>query len=57
MLNQRLVLAQRPLETTDKPIDLVAKLSGFSTTVLLRRSFIRAFDSKPSTYRREFCGR
>lgn len=56
LLNQRLALAQRMLEMTDKPIELVAETSGFASPAVFRRSFGQAFGIKPSLYRREFRG-
>lgn len=56
LLNQRLALAQRMLEMTDKPIEVVAEKSGFATPSLFRRCFGQAFGIKPSVYRREFRG-
>jgi transcriptional regulator GlxA family with amidase domain len=56
LLNQRLALAQRLLEVTDKPIELVSETAGFASPVLFRRSFGQAFGIKPSSYRREFRG-
>lgn len=56
LLNQRLALAQRLLEMTDKPIELVAESAGFASPALFRRCFVQAFGIKPSVYRREFCG-
>lgn len=56
LLNQRLALAQRLLEMTDKPIELVAETAGFTSPTLFRRSFGQAFGIKPSAYRREFRG-
>lgn len=56
LLNQRLALAQRLLEMTDKPIELVAETAGFASPALFRRSFGQAFGIKPSVYRREFRG-
>jgi transcriptional regulator GlxA family with amidase domain len=56
LLNQRLALAQRMLETTDKPIEIVAETAGFASPALFRRCFGQAFGIKPSVYRREFRG-
>lgn len=56
LLNQRLALAQRMLEMTDKPIEMVAETSGFASPAIFRRSFGQAFGVKPSVYRREFRG-
>lgn len=56
LLNQRLALAQRMLEMTDKPIERIAETAGFASPALFRRSFGQAFGVKPSVYRREFRG-
>lgn len=56
LLNQRLALAQRMLETTDKPIGMVAETAGFASPAIFRRYFGQAFGVKPSIYRREFRG-
>jgi transcriptional regulator GlxA family with amidase domain len=56
LLNQRLALAQRMLEMTDKPIEIVAESAGFASPALFRRCFGQAFGIKPSVYRREFYG-
>jgi len=56
LLNQRLALAQRMLETTDKQIDIIAEASGFASPALFRRCFGQAFGVKPSVYRRTFRG-
>jgi len=56
LLNQRLALAQRMLEMTDKPIELVSETAGFASPALFRRCFGQAFGIKPSVYRREFRG-
>jgi transcriptional regulator GlxA family with amidase domain len=56
LLNQRLTLAQRMLEMTDKPIEIVAETAGFASPALFRRCFGQAFGVKPSVYRREFYG-
>lgn len=54
--NQRLVLAQKLLETTDSPIDLIAERAGFGTSASLRQHFNHTFKISPSNYRREFRG-
>lgn len=54
LLNQRLALAQRFLETTDHAIDRVAQASGFSSDVSLRRHFHQQLSTTPAKYRREF---
>jgi transcriptional regulator GlxA family with amidase domain len=56
LIEQRLALAQRLLETTDRPIDRVAEASGFGSGVSLRQHFAAAFDVSPSAWRREFRG-
>jgi len=57
LLRQRIQHAQRLLETTDLPIDLVAGASGFSTAANLRKHFSRAVLTSPQAYRRTFAGR
>jgi transcriptional regulator GlxA family with amidase domain len=56
LLNQRLALAQRMLETSSKPIERVAETAGFASPAIFRRYFGQAFGIKPSVYRREFRG-
>lgn len=54
LLNQRLVLAQRLLETTDRSIDSVAADAGLGTAASLRQHFSATFNISPSAYRRQF---
>lgn len=54
LLGQRLAFAQRLLETTDQPIEIVAGEAGFGSAVSLRQHFSLAFRTSPSLYRREF---
>ena len=54
LLSHRLSAAQRLLETTDKPIERIADLVGFGSTVSLRRHFVAAFSISPSAYRKQF---
>jgi AraC family transcriptional regulator, transcriptional activator FtrA len=54
LVRQRVLLAQRLLETTDTPVDLVASRSGFGTTTNLRYHFQRVVRTGPSAYRRTF---
>ncbi len=54
LLGQRLAFAQRLLETTDQPIEVVAGDAGFGSAVSLRQHFSTAFHTSPSVYRREF---
>jgi transcriptional regulator GlxA family with amidase domain len=56
LLGQRLALAQRMLETTDRPIDLVAAAAGFGSALSMRQHFHATLHTSPSTYRREFRG-
>jgi AraC family transcriptional activator FtrA len=57
LLRQRVQLAQRLLETSDLPIDQVARASGFSTATNLRKHFGRIVRTSPQAYRRAFAGR
>ncbi|RIX79838.1 GlxA family transcriptional regulator [Acidovorax cavernicola] len=52
--NQRLALAQRLLETTDRSVERVAADAGFGSAVLLRKHFAAAFKVSPTVYRRQF---
>lgn len=56
LINQRLALAQRLLETTAKPVDQIAQESGFGSEVTLRQQFARLLKTTPSRYRKEFRG-
>ena len=56
LLNQRLALAQRMLDMTDSPIELVSETAGFASPAIFRRYFGQAFGVKPTVYRREFRG-
>jgi transcriptional regulator GlxA family with amidase domain len=54
LLSQRLVLAQQLLETTDKPVDVIAEQAGFGSAVSLRQHFSHTFKVSPSSYRKGF---
>nr|WP_295775059.1 helix-turn-helix domain-containing protein [Rhodoferax sp.] len=54
LLNQRLALAQRLLETTDRSIDAVAADAGLGTAASMRQHFAATFNTSPSAYRRQF---
>jgi transcriptional regulator GlxA family with amidase domain len=54
---QRIARAQRLLESTDLPIELVAAQSGFGSALSMRLRFAESLDTTPSAYRREFRGR
>jgi len=51
---QRLIAAQRLLETTSDSIDEVAEAAGFDTSETLRHHFRRAFGTTPTAYRARF---
>jgi AraC family transcriptional activator FtrA len=57
LADQRLALAQRLLEQTDKPMDMVAFEAGFGSATSLRQHFAARLGTSPMHYRREFSGR
>ncbi len=57
LLRQRLQLAQRLLETSDIPVDLIAQQTGFVTGANLRKHFGRHVRTTPQAYRRTFRSR
>ena len=54
LTQQRLALAQRALETTDRPVETIAHDTGFGSAVSLRQHFRAAFMTSPADYRRTF---
>jgi transcriptional regulator GlxA family with amidase domain len=54
LVHQRVLHAQRLLETTDLTIDVVAREVGFGTAVSLRPHFRRIVGVSPLAYRAEF---
>jgi AraC family transcriptional regulator, transcriptional activator FtrA len=54
VLRQRVLHAQRLLETTDLPVDRVAERCGFGTGTALRLHFRRMVGTTPTAYRRTF---
>lgn len=54
LITQRVLLAQRLLETTDESIERVAELCGFAGAAGLRQHFERRVRSSPQAYRRTF---
>jgi transcriptional regulator GlxA family with amidase domain len=54
LLNQRLIHAQRLLETGDTSIEHVAHASGFGTALSLRQHFKLVLRTSPSDYRKRF---
>ncbi len=56
LLQQRVSLARRLLESTDSPIERVAAESGFGTAASLRQHLHAAIGVPPLTYRRTYRG-
>jgi AraC family transcriptional activator FtrA len=54
IVQERVRLAQRLLETTDLPVDAIAGKSGFGTADNLRKHFGRILQTTPQSYRRAF---
>src|SRR5262249_7039142 len=54
VLQQRIVMAQRLLETTADPIERIAARCGFHSAVTLRSHFLHALHTSPQSYRRAF---
>ena len=54
LLHQRVIAAQRLLETTEHPIDLVAQRTGLGSAANLRLHFGRIVGTTPMAYRRTF---
>ena len=54
LLRQRVLHAQRLLETTDLSVDRVAERCGFGTATALRVHFRRMVGTTPMAYRRTF---
>ena len=51
---ERLRLARRLLETSDDPIERVARNAGYDTPVAMRAQFARRLRTSPRAYRRTF---
>lgn len=51
---QRLLLAERLLEESDAPIEVVASRSGFGNAAALRHHFVAARGTTPQAFRRTF---
>jgi AraC family transcriptional regulator, transcriptional activator FtrA len=56
LLEQRLRAAQELLETTEEPVERIARRSGFPTAAAMRTHFQRRLHTTPSSYRRSFTG-
>ena len=54
LLQQRIALAQRLLETTDDPIEHIARCCGFHAAATLRVHFRRFLRVSPQDYRTSF---
>jgi transcriptional regulator GlxA family with amidase domain len=54
VLNQRVAHAQRMLESSDAPIEVVAQQAGFGTTLSLRQNFKAVLHISPMDYRKQF---
>jgi AraC family transcriptional regulator, transcriptional activator FtrA len=54
LVRQRVLLAQRLLETTDEPVERVAERCGFGSAAGLRQHFRRSLSTSPLAYRRTF---
>jgi AraC family transcriptional regulator, transcriptional activator FtrA len=54
LLRERVLFAQRLLETSDLPIDAVAAECGFGTPGAMRKYFQRTLHTSPHAYRRAF---
>jgi transcriptional regulator GlxA family with amidase domain len=52
--SQRILHAQRLLESTDEPVESVAARAGFGSAANLRQHFVAAVGTSPTTYRRTF---
>jgi transcriptional regulator GlxA family with amidase domain len=55
LLSQRILHAQRLLESTDESIEQIAGRAGFGSAANLRQHFVAAVGTSPMTYRRPFC--
>jgi transcriptional regulator GlxA family with amidase domain len=56
VLNQRILAAQRQLETSDAPVEWIAQNCGFGSSATLRLHFKRVVGVSPTDYRRTFGG-
>ncbi len=52
--SRRVLLAEELLETTDRPVEWIAREVGFGTAAILRHHFVRARSVSPQQYRRTF---
>jgi transcriptional regulator GlxA family with amidase domain len=56
LVSQRLSLARRMLETTDRSVERIAGEAGFGTPASLRQHFAANLGTTPLRYRLEFRG-
>ena len=56
LLRQRVLLAQRLLETGERSVEEVARRSGFGTAAMLRHHFVRERGTSPAAYAKTFGG-
>lgn len=54
LIQQRIRLAQRLLETTDEPVERIAARCGFGTSASLRQHVTRSLGVSPQAYRKTF---
>ena len=54
LVRERIRLAQRLLETSDLPVEIIADRSGFGSADNFRKHFARALRTSPQAYRRTF---
>ncbi len=54
LVRERIRLAQRLLETSDLPVEIIAGRSGFGSADNFRKHFARALRTSPQAYRRAF---
>jgi transcriptional regulator GlxA family with amidase domain len=54
LTHQRLMLASRLLETTDRPVESIAADAGFGSALSLRQHFSARYGMPPAAYRRQF---
>ena len=54
LVRERIRLAQRLLETSDLPVEIIADRSGFGSADNFRKHFARALRTSPQAYRRAF---
>lgn len=57
LLSERVLRAQRMLETTDASVEDIAHACGFGSAAIMRRHFLHATRTTPTAYRRAFAAR